>query len=161
MEKKSELVNGPTKIHHHHHHQPPHLQHVSSNQLQPQNATHTIVNSTNNSNVNNNNNRKSSETVTSPNDEGGEMEEEEIDDKLKLKPKESTDEVSTSRTTLADLLDEEPVGEEEGEQIVNQQLDDNTCSGNKVNEDSISKENLDDVSEKNEESEPVIGVQKV
>lgn len=173
MEKKAELANGPSKIHHHLHQQTQQQQsQLISAQLQQHNATHTIVNSTNNNSSVNSSSRKSSETVTSPSS-GGEEEEldEDEDQGVKLKSKESAEEVSTAnRETLSDLLNEESLGEndsdeeEEQQQQQQEQLVNTSSEGDKINVESSSKENLADVSEKStEETEPIIdiGIKKV
>lgn len=88
---------------------------------------------------------------------------------------EASDEVVASKT-LADLLDEEPVGPDEeepaaeGAETINQQLastssneDSNSSSSDNVDVDRSCKESVDDESDKSKKSEPTVdvGVTKV
>ena len=163
IEKKSELINGPTKIHHHHHHN------VGSpqQQQQQQNTTHTIVNSPNNNSNVSNNSRKSSETVTSSNDEESSSQ---VDNNVAHSLSESTE--TSGSKTLADLLDEESVSNDEEEQtsdegqLLNQQLADTSCNEDNTSNDNVDvnmscKDNLESDRNKKAEPEADIGVTKV
>ncbi|KAG5673697.1 hypothetical protein PVAND_003720 [Polypedilum vanderplanki] len=146
MDKKSELINGPIKLHHQHHHH--HHQSLQIHGSQQTISSHTVVNTNNSSSSVNesNNNMKSTETVTS-----SQVQEQEKDETNAVKNATSLTDVSYENTDssgsklLAEVLDETPFDNENNSfSDESSSKSDNEVIDNNVKDDSLSiKRNVD------------------
>lgn len=146
IDKKTELINGPIKLHHNHHHQQ--QQHTHGSQTI---SSHTIVNSNNNSSSSSssssgsssinesNNNMKSTETVTSS----------QVQEKNEATTGVTADvsydhSESSGSKFLAEVLDETPFEESnENKSLTNESLSksDNEIVDSNITDDSLSIKN--------------------